>query len=204
MKFSVTPTMLAIAYTFIMLGVTGCSESTSKNLTRELVRAKLVASGHFPVERTIDLPLRIQIRDIGILPLYQRVESTGAIKLTKVNQPYQVWPIYDISITEVGAKFKAQNQNGAEKNTVAVVACTIDLGEVTGIEQSADKTKAAVYFDLVSKGPTPFAQLDVNGNGLCSRPIRKATTKAPHIAKMSLFDDGWRIVDVAQAEPLHQ
>ncbi len=199
LKFIVTPATFAMAYAFLILGAAGCSESTSKNLTRELARAKIAAGNKFPLERTIDLPLRIQIKDMGTLPLYQRAESAGAIKLTKYNQPYQVWPIYDVALTEIGAKFKAQDQKGAEKNTVTVVACKIDFGEVTGIEQSADKTKADVHFDLVSTGPTPFAQLDVDG--LCSRPFRKATTKAPHIAKMSLFDDGWRIVDVAQANP---
>ena len=176
------------------IALVGCSGAASNDLTREQAKALIATSADFPLRKTTRVPVMVQISDLDTMPTLRRIEHAGAIKLTKINQPYEVFPIYQIKITDAGRKYQVENQEAAKAREVEVLVCELDLGDVTGIAASADEMKADVHFNVVIKDVSPFA---IMVQGPCHIPESAIAPKAiPHIANMSLFDDGWRVVKV--------
>lgn len=84
-----------------------------------------------------------------------------------------------------------------------VLMCIADLHDITGIRQSADKTQADVHFTVKISGTTAFSLLAADGHP-CLISFRSAKAgrpsgQFPFIAKMALFDDGWRVVSTRPA-----
>jgi hypothetical protein len=84
-----------------------------------------------------------------------------------------------------------------------VLMCIADLHDITGIRQSADKTQADVHFTVKISGATAFSLLGTDGHpclvSFQSAKAGRPLSLFPFIAKMALFDDGWRVVSTRPA-----
>lgn len=95
-----------------------------------------------------------------------------------------------------------EERSGADTERT-VLMCIADLHEITGIRQSADKTQADVHFTVKISEATAFALLATDGHpclvSFQSVAAGRPAELFPFVAKMALFDDGWRVVSARPA-----
>lgn len=99
---------------------------------------------------------------------------------------------FSIALTEKGRTFKiGDGKNHYGTPTAKVKLCDRQIEDVSGIEQPTTQS-AIVNFTYKTIGKTAFGS---KATRVCSEEIRTGR------ARMTLFDDGWRVVDVRNSDP---
>ena len=167
----------------VVIVLAGCSDNSK--LTREKAKAIIeekvnrVISAEIPKSANV-LPWdRDIISGTALISLMSRFTDEGLI--TCRNTGMLAWWFSDIQLTEKGKQFVVgQSASG----NPMVKLCETESYEVTGIEQPTEKS-AIVHYTTQIKNITPF--------GLAAPKIC-ASQNNPYIGKMTLFDEGWRLI----------
>jgi hypothetical protein len=185
----------------IALAIPGCSDSsklTRKKAKALIVQADMRASNGVvtaEIPKTSDSNIqemrwdRDKITGNSLISLMSRFANEGL--LTYRNDGIPAGGVRDIKLTEKGEKFVVGQSTSGNP---LVKLCVIESYEVTGIEKPTENS-AIVHFTIKTKSITPF--------GLAAPKITSSKNNT-FMAKMSLFDDGWRLTGVAieQLPPL--
>lgn len=182
----------AVFWVCTVLAVQGCGNS---DLSRQQAKEKIAAGSKFPVEFNVDVPRAIQIASFEGRAVVTDLQKSPLLKVEEA--PSLVFPIFSLEFTDAGKKLL---KTGGEGRTVR--ACTVKMGEITGLQFDGNKRKAEVEFELLvevndfARFLTPGGDFEracidaVNSNG---QKNNSASIKSKK--NMSLFDDGWRVVD---------
>lgn len=172
-------------------------QSCGKELSRSKAKELIISDKGLPYDETVRLPKKYYVRQYnegGWLPAVglwggekysdekdklDMLLSQGVITLEDIDErlPNGLhWVYKEIRLTEEGKKYLTEEN----EETLVMRSCTIDFGEVTGIQTDEQYGASDVHYTLVRKNITPF------GQHLSQDPIDK-------LANFSLYDDGWRI-----------
>ncbi len=182
--------MLSMSMAFAVPGCSDSSKLTRKKAKTLIEQAdKRASNGIISAEipKTSDSNIqdmrwdREKITGNSLISLMSRFANDGLITFRNDGTP--AGGVRDIKLTEKGKKFVIGES--ASGNPV-VKLCAIESYAVTGIEQPIEQT-AIVHFTIKTKDITPFGQ---------AAPKTCASKNNAFMAKLSLFDDGWRLVGV--------
>jgi hypothetical protein len=125
------------------------------------------------------------------------LQKEGFVKLKEEQMRYAPMFVrtYSVHLTEKGEPYRQKSTKDAH----VVRMCVLEVEEVTGIQQNADKTRAEVHYTVKSTNFSPFAALQPKGPCFRLFSDKKATLEKAvfsDIAKLALFDDGWRVVSL--------
>lgn len=179
----------------LALGIQGCGKG---ELSRSDARERISATLKFPMELIVEVPKSMQVVSFEGSALIGEFQKSTLVTAKQSSNPGDVFRVYRFEFTEAGRKYLTDAPAGR-----TVRACTITMGDITGIQFDADKRKAEVEFD-VHVEPNEFAKLLAPKNEFAKACTSTEKSNAAHqktaAAKvkarrnLALFDDGWRVV----------
>jgi len=116
-------------------------------------------------------------KDLGLLSIEetpQREETTQFLFGTTV----RTWTSVKVSLTDKGKQYLEKEDN----NNFIVRLWTVDIKEITGIQENEQFKVASVEYIIHNTDITPFGEVFSDKN-----------QESKRVAQFTLFDDGWRI-----------